>query len=325
MTQKDNIRTLVEFILQNIEAVNSTGLYNGKAGLSLSLFQASRHLQDEELEDIGFRLLQESLITKNNDISFENGLAGIGYTLLYLIENKYLEANFKEIFEEQYEILLKSLKYIEKEPFKLVYSMPVIYFLSKVSRFEDERVRVIIKKIFEGSELFLAVQFQDFDNIYYINKKIGVLHIYKAYLKLINYTGYTSFSHSLLRDYADLYKKGKILSSLEIGFYLKEITTLCNIKGYEYVVSENINNGIKNLYLDTLSLKEKIDLAQIANKIVDKNISEYNLLPEIENIHSKKVMQTLLLTVEGKALPQCYGAGLARLLIYCINNQTELL
>lgn len=327
MAHEKNIRNLVEFILQNIEKVSSPGLYNGKAGLSLALFTASKHLQDEHLEDIAFSLLQESLITKNNDNSFENGIAGIGYAILYLIENKYIEADFNEIFEEQYEFLLISLACIEKEPLKLLNSLQIIYFLSKVSRikYKDDRVQIIIKKYFEGLELYLTLQFHDFDDIYYINKKYNVLNIYNTYLRLINYSNFNFVSQSLLRDYAALYEKGRILSSLEIGYYLNGIATKYNIKGYEHTIEENISNGIKNIYLDTLSLKERINLAQIANCMGGKTINEYDLLPEIDNIHTKKIIQDLLLTVEERSLPLCYGGGLGRLLLYCVDKQTELL
>ena len=77
--------------------------------------------------------MQESLVIKINDISFENGWAGIGYVLLYLIENKYLDADFDELFGEQYEYILNSNKSkVENDPSILVSAMRVVYFLSKV-------------------------------------------------------------------------------------------------------------------------------------------------------------------------------------------------
>ena len=85
MTQKETIRKIAKLIEQSAEKINSTGLYNGKAGLSLSLFLASEYLKDEQLGDIAYRLLQESLIMKSYDVNFENGLAGVGYALLFLI------------------------------------------------------------------------------------------------------------------------------------------------------------------------------------------------------------------------------------------------
>jgi hypothetical protein len=174
-------------------------------------------------------------------------------------------------------------------------------------------------------ELFLTVQFQDFADIHYINKKIDVLNIYKTYLKLIDYSGYSHFSRSLLENYADLYRKGKIISSLETGFYLSKMAAKYDIKEYEYIIDENIKNGIHNIHLSTLSLKERIDLTRITGSMNDKDAKEYDLLPDIESLHKEKVIRDLLKTIDEKFFPLGYGAGLGRLLIHCVNKHIELL
>ena len=219
------------------------------------------------------------------------------------------------------------LQNIEKVPLMLLKSLQIVYFLSKVSyiKEEDKRVHEIIKKIFEGIELYLTVQFYDFVDTRYINKKLDVLNTYKTYLKLVDYSGYTHFSRYLLEDYVALYRKGKITSSLEVGFYLSRITGKYNIKEYEDVINENINNSINNIYLDALSLKERIDFAKIINDIKYKKINEFDLLQEIENMNEDKVILSLLKTIDEKSFPFGYGAGLGRLLIYRINKQIELL
>ena len=144
------VHNIADLILQNVDKAESTGLYNGRAGLSLSLFAAAEYLRDERIEDAAYKLLQESLILKNNSASFENGLPGVGYALLFLIENKYLEADFDEIFGNQYESIMNLYKNIEKDPFRLINSFKVIYFFSKVGNIkkEDARIPVIIKKRF---------------------------------------------------------------------------------------------------------------------------------------------------------------------------------
>lgn len=327
MPQKETIRKLADRLLKNSGVTNSTGLYDGKAGLSLALFLAAGYLQDEQLEDTAYNLLQESLVVKNSNMCFENGLPGIGYALLYLVENKYLEADFDEIFGEQYEAIIKSYENIEKAPMALVKSLQTIYFLSKAGNVkkEDKRISKIIKKIFEGLELYLTVQFFDFTDIRYINNKAEVLNIYTIYLKLIDYSGYHRFSHALLEDYAALYRQGKIASSLETGFYLSRLTNGDNIKGYEDVINENINNGINNICLETLSLRERIDCTKIIRNIKNKNVKDIDLLSDVENIYQDSVIQDLLTKVDEKSFPFGYGAGLGRLLIYCINSQMELL
>lgn len=73
MILKTNIIKLIDYVLLNAYSTNSAGLYNGKAGLSLCLFEASHFLNNEYLEEQAFELLLEALLTKNNDIGFENG------------------------------------------------------------------------------------------------------------------------------------------------------------------------------------------------------------------------------------------------------------
>ena len=94
MTSMINISKLVDYLLLNAYSVNSSGLYNGKAGISLCLFEMSRFLQDEYIEEQAFELLKEFLLTKNEDIGFENGLSGVGYVLLYLIQKDFVGGTF---------------------------------------------------------------------------------------------------------------------------------------------------------------------------------------------------------------------------------------
>lgn len=188
MIHEKTIRQLAGYILQHADSVRTLGLYNGKAGLALSLFEVSRYLQDEKIEDKAFNLLQESLLGRTNDCSFENGLSGIGYVLLYLMENQWVDADFDEMFADKYEKIIGSFDDIDKEPDKLLNSLKMIYFLSSVKKLKpgDRRVDEIIQKIVEGVELYLSVHFFDFEDIHYINDKTTVLKIFTAYLKIKN-------------------------------------------------------------------------------------------------------------------------------------------
>ena len=173
--KKKTIKHLAENVLSRIDVVNSSGLYNGKAGIAIGLFEAAKFLNDTSIEDKAFRLFQESLIIKNRDLSFENGLPGIGYTLLYMIENEFIETDFIEIFEEEYELIIKRYIEIEKEPSRLLSSFKAIYFFRKaVEITKDDRIKKIIRKFFEGLELYLAIHFLDFSDKLYINNKFFV-------------------------------------------------------------------------------------------------------------------------------------------------------
>jgi hypothetical protein len=327
MIQKENIRVITGQILKNSGKTNSTGLYNGKAGLSIVLFMAAEYLEDEHIEDIAYDLFQESLIIKNFDISFENGLSGIGYALLFLVEHEYIEVDFDQIFGMQYEAIIKNFENTGKDPARLVNSLQAIYFLSKVSEIkkEDKRIQEIIKNLFEGLELFLTVQFHDFCEKNYINRKADVLNIFITYLKLVDYSAYTHFSRSLLEKYAAQYRKGQIVSSLETGYYLSKIAAKYSITGYEDIINENINSGINNILICPLLLKERIDYAKIIEIINSQEIKTGDILHDIEELNPEKIEQDFLRIGNEKFFPYGYGAGLGRLLIYYVNNRIELL
>ena len=87
---------------------------------------------------------------------------------------------------------------------------------------------------------------------------------------------------------------------------------------------KTVGRGLR-IHVCTLSLKEKIDLAKVIDAIGGKDIKGKDLLPDIEDLQKEKAMRALLKTAAGKSFPFGYGAGLGRLLIYCINKNTELL
>ena len=328
MTNTEMVKFISEHILQKINKADSNGLYNGKAGLALSLFIASEYLKDEKMEDTAYDLLMESLLDLNNNLSFEDGLAGIGYSLLYLIENNYLEADFDDVFGNQYIKIINNFSKIDQYPQILLKTSNVIFFLSKaenVKKDDTGRIRMIQRKFFEGLEFYLTIQFYDFADIHYTNKKVEVMNYYNTYLKLVDYSGYSNFSRTLLEDYSVLYRKGKIVSSLETGYYLNRITIRNCINSYDDVINENINSGIKNYYPDTLSLKGKIDWLKMNNTSQSDQNKASGLSPDILDIYSEDAVNQLTRMKDGSFQPFGYGSGLGRLLIFCVDENIELL
>lgn len=236
-----------------------------------------------------------------------------------MIENGYLEADFDEVFGQQYEQIVKSG--FENDPDKLVKLSQVIYFLSKAEKIktEDDRLEALTKKIFEGLEWFLTIHFFDFKDINYIKIKTEVFHIYTTYLKLIYFSDYTHFSRSLLDDYASLYRKGFITSLLSTGYYLKRIAEKYALGGIEDVIDENIDNEIKDFYPPRFSLKKRIDFA----KLMEKDNDDFMLNLQINQKEWK--INDILNTVQEKTELLGYGSGLGRFLIYSIDKNIELL
>ena len=161
MINEATIRKIVDYMLLNACSINSSGLYSGKAGIALTLFEVARYLQDEYIEEQAFDLLQESLTSKTENISFEHGLSGIGYVLLYLIENKFIEADFDELFTDQYNKIIEEVDKSEGNSVFLFQALRMNYFWTSVKSIypKDKRIDEIIRHIFEANELYFSVQF----------------------------------------------------------------------------------------------------------------------------------------------------------------------
>lgn len=323
MINEVTIQKIADYLILNTSSVKSSGLYNGKAGVALALFEAARFLQNGEIENKAFDLFQESLVRPANDYSFENGLSGIGYTLIYLITNKFIDADFNEIFKEQSEKIINYLENIDKQPDKLLSSLKIIYFLSalKSVHYEDIRLNQIMEKIFQGTELYLSLQFFDWKNIYYVNRKADVLKTYETYLKLIDFYGYPNFSNYLMDSYAELYRNGRIASSLSIGYHLDNIMKMSDIVQYKDVIDNNIIYGLKDIHPNLLSLGQKINLTEVIENI-DISYGDYSFTGvDLLGQNFEKLKNT----VRHNHSQYGYQYGLTRYLIHFVNKKAILL
>lgn len=102
-------KKLTDFILLNGYSCNASGLYYGKAGIALALFELARFYKSDYLEHHAFEILQESLLTKTQNIDFANGLSGIGYSLQYLIRQNYIDTNYNELFGDQHRKIIQTI------------------------------------------------------------------------------------------------------------------------------------------------------------------------------------------------------------------------
>ena len=78
------------------------GLFNGKMGLMIFLFHYARHSGNSLYEDFAMELFGEINrdISVETPIGLENGLCGIGWGILHLSHNGFIEDNANEILKE---------------------------------------------------------------------------------------------------------------------------------------------------------------------------------------------------------------------------------
>lgn len=88
-------------------------LYNGKTGLSITYYLLSTAFNDSYFATKGTRLINEVAENLHSilDVSFENGLTGIGWAIEWIGQNKFIEMNTEEILEDMDDELYKNVIY----------------------------------------------------------------------------------------------------------------------------------------------------------------------------------------------------------------------
>lgn len=93
---------LAQFLHKISLAGSNHGLLNGNAGIVIFLYQLARNIKNPEIEEMADGLLDKifASLSTSMPIDFENGLAGIGWAIEYLVQNRFSEGNTNEILED---------------------------------------------------------------------------------------------------------------------------------------------------------------------------------------------------------------------------------
>jgi len=120
----ENPFTIIEKQLEKITIVcdNNYGLYNGKTGLCICYFLLAAITEDKGFEAKARILLDElsDNINSVEQLDFANGLAGIGWGIEWLVQNKFVDANTDEVLEDLDDELYKSVVYAKAKSLSLL-------------------------------------------------------------------------------------------------------------------------------------------------------------------------------------------------------------
>lgn len=299
-----NINKLADYVLLNAYSVDSSGFYNGKAGFSLALFEIARLLQNDYLEEHAFELIQEALIDKKNTSdSFENGLAGIGYVLRYLIDNKFLDTDYKEIFEKEELTMHEKLFAVEKQSLTMGY-----YFndAATVQRLVEHPVRELCQQFSEYPFLSSPIQIKN-----------NVFEKYKTLLKVVTSCKERVDIFELMHNYAKLYRTGWAISDFFLGYYMKQLAQLGDDNEIQIISNKMMHYSLFNCRPELLSLSCCIDWLYLLRK--DK-MNHRREIQAIENkiitINEKELERILVHMIPSSALICGYEKGISRWLLY---------
>lgn len=266
---KGTIRTLADYVMLNSVATDSTSLYYGRAGMSICLFEASRYLNDEYIEDYAFTLLKQSLVNEKRDIRFDAGLSGIGYALAYLIRNEFVDADFYELFQIQHNIIVDEFVRQDYENMDLKDLMQqwqlIPYFHYIPCDNASYKIKELHKKCIDKFKTEWEAIRGDTN---YIDKEL-IATLWKLYLKVLPFAdGLKTYQY--VYEYLNLVKDGLIkrdITSLHYisiidGFSLEEMVESCISDFYP----------IDSLFLKNLFLEPYISQDGIRTRILKKFI-----------------------------------------------------
>lgn len=117
--------------------INNKGLLNGKLGIAAFLFYLSRKKHERIHTKYAETLIDEvfEAVSDKTPLDFENGLAGIGWGIEYLVKNNYLDGDTNVILEDIDVVLYNNI--LKNNSISIGFKDGIIgyglYFLQRIS------------------------------------------------------------------------------------------------------------------------------------------------------------------------------------------------
>lgn len=139
-------------LLLNASFIDNIGLMHGKMGIAIFFFHEARNTNSKIYQEYAEELIDEvyEAISTSTSIDFENGLAGIGWGIEYLVQNGFLDADTDEVLEEFDNSLFQQLIYQTPTQLGLLNGLLGIgfYLLKRLQnpRSDDESLQTLTNK-----------------------------------------------------------------------------------------------------------------------------------------------------------------------------------
>jgi hypothetical protein len=321
---ENDLKKSIDSLLLSAYTVNSIGLMYGKAGIALSLFELSKHLDNKLIEDHAFNLLKEILTYNLQDNSFSNGKAGIAYVLQYLIKYDLLDADYMGIYGKCHnEIIgrILNLKYNEHETVNYIDYLLFIEMSVYISKTDyNKSHKILVKYIAETLDKFdKEIKPQDFFVFHTYSSRL--LYIYNYIQKRNVYPNFFLKIEQINKKWTSDYISENPLFAFQFYIYGA-------IQKQENTMQEGkrmVDDCLKNIIPATLTLRQRIDTIVNVFKVydfdkaIDYRYIAYKIFDSMidSNIDSfeKKIVEIIQ---KGETLELGLGFGFSRLLLLVI-------
>jgi len=123
-------------LLLNASFIDNLGLMHGKMGIAIYFFHLARETGNSIYEEYAGELIDEIYkeIHAKTQCDFENGLAGIGWGIEYLLRNKFIDADPNEVLEEFDSQIIHEITFHAPDDVGILYGLNgyILYFLSRL-------------------------------------------------------------------------------------------------------------------------------------------------------------------------------------------------
>lgn len=216
------INELIDYILLNAFAVDLSGLYEGKAGISFALMESAQKLNNNYFADMATKLLMQSILTTATEYDLYNGLSGIGYVIKRLERDQLLEIDFNEVFGRQHHHICSSLEqYLNNGiPQSIESLLECCYYLNL---FHTKKEQFLKQQIINRSTNLICSQldsFSSFPSSCTSNKK-EFLQLLQKYVICV-YINKNSDKKTpvIFEKYIALYHEGTFAWNSELAYYV---------------------------------------------------------------------------------------------------------
>lgn len=148
------LQQVANTIVTNLANTEPTSLFNGKIGVCLFLYKYARYSGNKVYEDIASNMMDDVLEQLALDMSpsIMDGLAGIGYGLIELLREEFIEGDPDEdIFQDMDAVLLRNIKPLLTKEINT--STPLyssgIYLISRMSFHKESVESAWISEVIE--------------------------------------------------------------------------------------------------------------------------------------------------------------------------------
>jgi hypothetical protein len=233
---ESQLQQIAEMLILNGTLVECPGLVNGKMGISIFFFHYAQYTSNELFENYALDLIREiqAQIHNNSPADYENGLAGIGVGMDYLINHQFLCAD-EDIFEDFDKRMYRAVMYDTWHDFSLYDGLSGYgqYWITRLrypmSFSQAQECLKHIVKCLEEEIMNIAENEHTDVHCFLLNiQKIAGFNIYSGLINSLSELSptFSRFDNSLVGNVAELFQLSHYfehVSQVDINAALKQM------------------------------------------------------------------------------------------------------